>query len=521
MAVERFKHDGKWKIIGSSSGKVQIADDKLDSESINSVQNKVITKALENKADIVDKLVNAYGIRSVSNTEYYMPDIGGVNPARTLATKADIISNEALESKATMYNIYAMDDLTAEQLAANETAFEAAQNSEVAVYRVYTNDTSYALADVKIVDGPYLEAYVYVNTPNPTDKQATITRYKYSFNQAGEYLPSDKDVEEVIVPSIAKVNELISSGETGGSSVGGLETRIVYIPSYTSNNTTLTNEEKEYNLETCRKLLNGTARAALSLEGDTVGVYALNTYCEDILDLSVFGEEGYYIPFKWTYMVQLGATIIGNDGDILLFGVGQSTSVSDLILNEDLSNLGDIGSAAMEQYSGGKLPTVYYVENDMGSLLQLVPLHPFGMFSSLVIVFQGIGESLDGNTQTKYNLSCYNAATNQPATFEATPIATKIYIGNPSTEHKNINKAFANRPFGALGINPMPTLVYEDSSSAEILRWKSYQPLEKYIVPNLETGDWGDYTHIEFLIFREGKYERWKLDMEGITSLIE
>jgi hypothetical protein len=93
MAVERFKHDGEWKIIGSSSGKVQVADDKLDPESINSVQNKVITKALENKADIVDKLVNAYGIRSVSNTEYYMPDIGGVNPAHSLATKADIINS--------------------------------------------------------------------------------------------------------------------------------------------------------------------------------------------------------------------------------------------------------------------------------------------------------------------------------------------------------------------------------------------------------------------------------------------
>lgn len=311
------------------------------------------------------------------------------------------------------------------------------------------------------------------------------------------------------------------SGETSGeNSGGGLETRILYVPEFTAGSE-LTDEEKAYNVETCQKLLAGTARAALSLEGDVAGSYALNTYCEDILDLSVLGDEGYYIPFKWTYVVQLGATVVGPDGDILLFGGGQSTTVSDLILNEDLSNLGDIASAVMEQYNGGKLPMVYYVENDMGSLLQLVPLHPFGTFSNAAIVLQGIGESFGGNEQTKYVLSCYNAALNQPSTFEATPIATKIYIGKPSTEHKNINKAFANRPIGALGINPMPTLVYEDSSSAEILCWKSYQPLEKYIVPNLETGDWGDYTHIEFLIFREGKYERWKLDMEGITSLIE
>ena len=214
MAVERFKHDGEWKVMGSSSGKVQVSDDKLDSESINSVQNKVITKALEYKADIVNKFVNAYGIRSVSNTEYCMPDIDAGNPAHTLATKADIISNEALESKATMYNLYAMDDLTAEQLAANEAAFEAAQNSEVAVYRIYTNDTLSASADVKIVPGPYLEAFVYVNTPNADSKQATIIKYTYTFDQSGEYTTSDK--EEVTLPSIDKVNELIGSGGEGG-----------------------------------------------------------------------------------------------------------------------------------------------------------------------------------------------------------------------------------------------------------------------------------------------------------------
>lgn len=215
MAVERFKHDGKWKIIGSSSGKVQVSDDKLDSESINSVQNKVITEALENKADIVDKLVNAYGIRSEGNVGYYMPNIDVGDSTHTLATKADIISNEALESKATMYNLYAMNDLTAEQLEANVKALESVQNNEVAIYKVYTNDGTYAIADVKLVSGPYLEAYVYVNTPNTTDKQATVTKYTYTFTQAGEYTTSDR--QEVIVPSLSKVEEMIEGLPSEGT----------------------------------------------------------------------------------------------------------------------------------------------------------------------------------------------------------------------------------------------------------------------------------------------------------------
>lgn len=709
--VFKYKKDNQWNVLSTGGSGNIVVDTALDGTSSNPIANNAVYnlgirieetfedvfEALSEKANTENALVEGRGFKVTDNVKYYLPNTTTstdptVDDSHIIATKADTLSNETLNKKATLYNLYAMDDLTSEQLASNEVVFQAAQNGEVALYRVYTNDTAYALADVKIVDGPYLEAYVYVTTPNTTDKQVTITRYKYSFNQAGEYLPSDEDVEEIVVPSLSKVEDMVGSsggnngleirilsddtpeenirtielveegkalagladefgvsilnylgdrkfsqtiyvedwqvhmaitielgengalisqggyaltgdltivdvadfkiwyrwqtslfqatnnrnirtfyiveenqrclvdsisfnstttelqynyndkrykrvytnetgeytkeeivvnsgGGTGGGS-GGLETRILYIPNFTAGGT-LTPEEKAYNLETCQKLLAGTARAALSLEGDVPGSYALNTYCEDVLDLSVLGEEGYYIPFKWTYAVQLGATIVGPDGDILLFGGGQSTTVSDLILNEDLSNLGDIGSAVMEQYIGGKLPTVYYVVNDMGSLLQLVPLHPFGTFSNAAIILQGIGESFDGNEQTKYNLTCYNAATNQPAEFEATPIATKIYIGKPSTEHKNINKAFANKPFGLLGIGPMPVLVYEDSSSAEILRWKSYQPLEKYIVPNLETGDWGDYTHIEFLIFREGKYERWKLDMEGITSLIE
>lgn len=538
--VFKYKEGNEWKVLSTGgSGSIEV-DTLLDPISENPIANKAvyelatvigedfeaISKDLLKKASTENGLVEGRGFKVNDNLKYYLPNTTTttdptVDDTHIIATKADVLSNEVIDNKATVYNLYAMDELTAEQLAANEAALVSVQNREVAIYKVYTNDDTYAIADVKLVPGPILEAYVYVNNPDIKSKQATIIKYTYTFDQSGEYTTSDK--EEVTLPSIDKVNELIGSGGGGSSSVGGLETRIVYIPNYTSDNSTLTDEEKEYNLETCHKLLNGTARAALSLEGETAGVYALNTYCEDILDLSALGEEGYYIPFKWTYMVQLGATIIGNDGDILLFGGGggESVTVSDLILNKDLSNLGDIGSAAMEQYSGGKLPTVYYVNQDLGSLLQLVPLHPFGTFSTLGVMLQGIGESLDNTERTIYNLNCYNPATNTAHTFEATPIATKIYIGKPSTEHKNINKAFANKPFGVLGTSPMPAIVYEDSSSAEILRWKSYQPLEKYIVPNLDSGDWGDYTHIEFLIFREGKYERWKLDMEGETSLIE
>jgi hypothetical protein len=245
MAVERFKHDGEWKIIGSSSSKVQVADDKLDPESINSVQNKVITKALENKADIVDKLVNAYGIRSVSNTEYYMPDIGGVNPAHSLATKADIINSGSSENKATMYNLYAMDELSEERLEANAKALESVQNREVAIYKVYTNDDTYAIADVKIVPGPYLEAYVDVNIPNEESKQATITKYTYTFEPGGYYYTSDK--EEVVVPL---KEEIISNEEVIASAFNNIHIVIRDIKESILNN--VTKEELQYEIEDLR-----------------------------------------------------------------------------------------------------------------------------------------------------------------------------------------------------------------------------------------------------------------------------
>ena len=227
--------DNTWQLLSTGgNGSIEV-DTELKETSENPIANKAvyamavsveegfseIDENLSKKANTENGLVEGRGFKVTDTTKYYLPNTTvsndlTIDDAHIIATKADTLNNETLNKKATLYNLYAMDDLTSEQQASNELAFQAVQNGESALYRVYTNDTAYALADVKIVDGPYLEAYVYVSTPNTTDKQATITKYTYTFEQSGEYATSDK--KEVVIPSIAKVNELIGSGGTGGSS---------------------------------------------------------------------------------------------------------------------------------------------------------------------------------------------------------------------------------------------------------------------------------------------------------------
>lgn len=258
--VFKYKEGNEWKVLSTGgSGSIEV-DTDLSATSENPIANKTvyelatvigedfeaISKDLLKKASTENGLVEGRGFKVNDNLKYYLPNTTTttdptIDDTHIIATKADTLSNEVIDSKATVYNLYAMDELTAEQLAANETALVSVQNREVAIYKVYTDDDTYAIADVKLVPGPILEAYVYVNNPDTKSKQATVTKYTYSFDQAGEYLPSDKDVEEVIVPSIAKVNELISSGGTGGSGVG-LELRELKMSGSADDNA--------YNLET-------------------------------------------------------------------------------------------------------------------------------------------------------------------------------------------------------------------------------------------------------------------------------
>lgn len=236
--------DNTWQLLSTGgSGSIEV-DTLLDPTSENPIANKAvyelatvigedfeeISKDLSKKANTENGLVEGRGFKVTDNLKYYLPDtVTSTDPTvddnHIIATKADILSNEVIDSKATMYNLYAMDELTTEQLAANEAALVSVQNREVAIYKVYTNDDTYAIADVKLIDGPYLEACVYVTNPNTTSKQATVTKYTYTFNQAGEYMTCDK--QEVIVPSLSKVEEMIEELPSGG---GGItEEKEVYI----------------------------------------------------------------------------------------------------------------------------------------------------------------------------------------------------------------------------------------------------------------------------------------------------
>lgn len=234
--VFKYKEGNEWKVLSTGGSSSIEVDTELSATSENPIANKVVYNMAVNveqaivsmgaeKANTENGLVEGRGFKVTDTEKYYLPGTtipsDGVENTNILATKAEVLSNEVIDNKATVYNLYAMDDLSEEQLEANVKALESVQNREVAIYKVYTNDDTYAIADVKLVPGPYLEAYVYVNNPDETSNQATITRYIYTFNQAGAYDTSDK--EEVIVPSLSKVEEMIAS------SIGDINTLIVAI----------------------------------------------------------------------------------------------------------------------------------------------------------------------------------------------------------------------------------------------------------------------------------------------------
>ena len=157
--VFKYKDENNtWQILSTGGSGNIVVDTELNETSENPIANKAVyelgmamegfaestVRTLNKKANTENYLVEGRGFKISDNLKYYLPDtVASTDPTvdddHIIATKADILNN--IDSKATMYNLYAMDDLTAEQLAANETAFEAAQNSEVAVYRVDTNDT--------------------------------------------------------------------------------------------------------------------------------------------------------------------------------------------------------------------------------------------------------------------------------------------------------------------------------------------------------------------------------------------
>lgn len=223
-----------WQILPTGgNGSIEV-DTDLNATSENPIANKAvyelatvigedfetISKDLSKKASTENGLVEGRGFKVNDNLKYYLPNTTTttdptVDDTHIIATKADILSNEVIDSKATVYNLYAMDPLSEEQLEANAKALESVQNREVAIYKVYTNDDTYAIADVKLVPGLYLEAYVYVNNPDIKSKQATVTKYTYSFDQTGEYMTGTK--QEVVVPSLSKVEEMIAQSGGGGS----------------------------------------------------------------------------------------------------------------------------------------------------------------------------------------------------------------------------------------------------------------------------------------------------------------
>jgi hypothetical protein len=342
-----------WQILSTGDTGNITVDTELKATSENPIANKAvyamavsveegfseIDENLSKKANTENGLVEGRGFKVSDTEKYYLPGTtipsDGVENTNILATKAEVLSNEVIDSKATVYNLYAMDPLSEEQLEANAKALESVQNREVAIYKVYTNDDTYAIADVKLVPSLYLEAYVYVSNPDTTSKQATITKYTYTFNQAGEYTTSDK--QEVVVPSLSKVEEIVVNSGGGGTASEGVKMYQVYLDP-------ANDAEKAVNVEAYNAIKN--SEDAVFYYNETVD----NTTIRHSLTTLMSTDD--LVGVQFTYL----ATVIGtSDTD--------SNGIGEYGIKYSLRIINSSGSTtALIKDSEHRLPTVTKVE---------------------------------------------------------------------------------------------------------------------------------------------------------------
>ena len=169
-------------------------------------------------------------------------------------------------------------------------------------------------------------------------------------------------------------DEKVASGGSGG---GGLETRILYVPEMNTGET-LTSEEKAYNLETCQKLLAGTAKAVIDLDG------IVRISSESIADFSVIGLEGIYIKFGWSVYLPLDYVIVGADGDILKTQAAKSGNSIVLPYSStsfESSLYLDIMMAAMDD----QLPTIY-CESDISDSSPIILCNNISISSGYIFI---------------------------------------------------------------------------------------------------------------------------------------
>lgn len=234
---------------------------KLDSE--NPAQNKIITAALENKADISDNLVLAEGMKNTEGVTFNLPNSSD-EETQVLATQDDILrivansdevyvgdeipeeddsikvwidtdagfdySGNIIEAAngASIYTVYAVDNLSEEQQAFNKKAFESIISGEEAVYYVsisekayitsytsYNNNTAiFACSDVTVTSdgGNLMSAVVSVNEDGSI---ANLTFQEGSVPNL-EYINSILDSKGASIPVVSSEEELENLSQNKG-----------------------------------------------------------------------------------------------------------------------------------------------------------------------------------------------------------------------------------------------------------------------------------------------------------------
>lgn len=275
------------------------------------------------------------------------------------------------------------------------------------------------------------------------------------------------------------------SGETGGggsssgeSAGGGLETRILYVPEVTAGSE-LTDEEKAYNAETCQKLMAGTAIAFLTQD-------FTSAYSDNIVDLTPLGESGYAVHFG-----AIGGVIL-MEGDVFLTTPDIEGSV---IIPHDVTSYDSLSlMLALAVFMNERIPTFYYTSDADELLLVSRVATNIGDGIALSVRFDGTVEG----TGAKILMECV-------LTPNANIVVKYVYPDKLrlATTANEVNAMWMDSRFTAF--RAIPTLIY--GSEAE------YVPIsiEDY------TNDTG---YADFVIYRNGAFETWRMLDDGSSTLI-
>lgn len=264
----------------------------------------------------------------------------------------------------------------------------------------------------------------------------------------------------------------------GGGTGSGLETRILYVPELTAGSE-LTDDEKAYNVETCQKLIAGTARAKISSD-----VFA--AYSENIIDMTFVGESGIIVFFGQPDICALGGFWVASDGGILY---SMPSISSPIICNSETDPIGVMLVGLLQVYiSPSNFPSFCIQDG-------------FFYYPATQIMFQGDG-GFTVSAQTDDLILTYAYQGGEGGIITEVHSYHKLILGKTgahSTNAKWMNSRFTQKHL-------IPTLYFLNEGI-------DYVPIQikRY---DLTTG------HADFVIYRNGLFETWRMLDDGSSTII-